>query len=335
MTRAMTRRNLLLTGGATLVAAAAAACSSSASGSSSTGTTSASLTPIRIPDPGNSGVLAVGKKDGSLAKALAKAGGQVQWTGSSGPFAPAAEEMDASELDIAQGSITSAITSLAESPKFKLFSQVAPDKLGEGVLVRKDSPITTIQGLIGKKVAVNQGGTGEYLLLKALQNAGIPASQVTRVYLSPAETAPVFQSGQVDAWATWSTYSIAQVASGARFVARAGEFGSQNYSVFAVRTGFAQQYPKILTALYNYLHTETLLEIANPSAYVNVFTTSGPEAFSAAEITVNDTFSKAGATVDPIDSSVLSAFGAVAEFFAAQKVTSSVVQVAPYVVDPT
>jgi sulfonate transport system substrate-binding protein len=333
MTRAMTRRNLLLTGGATLVAAAAAACSSQAAASPGT-TTSKNLAPVRIPDPGNEGVLAVGKKDGSLAKALAKAGGQVQWTGSSGPFAPAAEEMDAGELDVAQGSITSAVTSLAESPQFKLFGQIAPDKLGEGVLVRHDSPITTIQGLIGKTVAVNKGGTGEYLLLKALQNANIDPSKVTRVYLNPAETAPVFNSGQVDAWATWSTYSIAQVAAGARFVARAGEFGSQNYSVWAVRTGFAQQYPKILTALYEYLHSYTLLEIANPSDYVNVFTTSGPEALSAAEVTVNDTFSSAGTTVNPVDSSVLSAFETVAQFFASEKVTTGVVNVQPHVVDP-
>jgi len=327
----LTRRNLLMTGGATLVAAAAAACSSSASSST---TTSASLAPIRIPDPGNEGVLAVGKKDGSLAKALKTAGGQVQWTGSTGPFAPAAEEMDAGELDIAQGSITSAITSLAESPKFKLFAQVEPDKLGEGVLVLKNSPVTTLQDLIGKKVAVNQGGTGEYLLLKALQNAGIDASKVTRVYLNPAETAPVFNSGQVDAWATWSTYSVAQVAAGARFVARAGEFGSQNYSVWAVRTGFAQQYPKVLAALYQYLHSYTIKEIANPSGYVNVFTTSGPEAFSAAEVAVNDTFAKAGSTVNPVGASEIANFETVATFFATEKVTTSTVNVQPYVVDP-
>jgi sulfonate transport system substrate-binding protein len=334
MTRALTRRNLLLTGGATLVAAATAACSSSASSSVTSGKAGTSAVPIRIPDPGNAGVLAAGKKDGSLASALAKAGGRVQWTGSSGPFAPAAQEMDAGELDVAQGSITSAITALAQSPGFKLFARIAPDKLGEGILVRKDSPISSVRDLVGKKVAVNKGGTGEYLLLKALANANIPPSQVTRVYLNPAQTAAVFSSGQVDAWATWSTYSIAQVAQGARFVATGGEFGSQNYSVWAVRTEFAATYPKILQAFYQYLHASTLKEIANPGAYVNVFTTSGPQALSAAEITVNDTFASAGGTVNPVTGGDLKNFSAVADFFATQKVIPATVDITPYVVGP-
>jgi sulfonate transport system substrate-binding protein len=337
----MNRRNLLLSGGATLIAAAVAACSSSSgSGAAATSTgsgsvTSKSLVPLRIPDPGNSGVLAVGKKNGSLAKALAAAGAQAVWTGTAGPFAPAALEIDANELDVAQGSITSAVTSLAAVPGFKLFSQIEPDRYGEGVLVRQDSPIKTVHDLAGKKVAVNKGGTGEYLLLKALSWAGIPVSQVTRVYLNPAETAPVFSAGQVDAWATWATYSVAAVAQGARFVAQAGQFGSQNYSVWAVRSGLASEHPQVLAAFYQYLHSTTLQEIANPGAYVNVFTDAGPQALDTAEITVNNEFSSKGSTVNPVGATEVSAFETVAAFFAAQQVTSKEVSVTPYIVAPS
>lgn len=95
-----------------------AACSSSTGASTSAAGSggSAQETVIRIPDNGNSGVLALGKKDGSLARALAAVHAKVEWTGSAGAFAPAAQELDANELDVAEGSITSATTALAQSP---------------------------------------------------------------------------------------------------------------------------------------------------------------------------------------------------------------------------
>ncbi|MHC3412737.1 ABC transporter substrate-binding protein, partial [Streptomyces sp. DT17] len=88
------------------------ACSTSAADSGDGGP--GGTVSIRIPDPGNSGVLALGKKDGSLDRALAKGGAKVAWTGSAGPFAPAAQALNADQLDIATGSITSGITSLAQ-----------------------------------------------------------------------------------------------------------------------------------------------------------------------------------------------------------------------------
>ncbi|NEE53876.1 ABC transporter substrate-binding protein, partial [Streptomyces sp. SID8455] len=175
---------------------------------------------VRIPDPGNSGVLAVAKKDGSLDKALGKVGARVKWTGSAGPFAPAAQAMNADQLDIATGSITSGITSLSQRPGFKFFTAVDPDAKGEGILVRDGSGIDSVADLVGKKVAVNQGGTGEYLLLKALAKEKIPADKVERVYLRPDQTAAVFNAGQVDAWAVWATYAVAEIGSGkAHFLA--------------------------------------------------------------------------------------------------------------------
>jgi sulfonate transport system substrate-binding protein len=340
MTRTLTRRGVAASAAAfaaVLAITAVAGCSSSASSSSSASTSSVSqaLIPVRIPDPGNSGVLAEGKKDGSLATALAAAGAKVEWTGTAGPFAPAALEMSANELDFAQGSITSAVTALAATPVFKLFAEQDPDRIGEGILVPASSPIKSVQDLIGKTVAVNKGGTGEYLLRKALAAAGIPTSKVSFVYLSPPETAPVLNSGKVDAWATWNQYSVAEVGlDNARFVATGAQIGSQNYSVWAVRTGFAQKYPKIVAAFYNYLHTEGLKLVADPTEFINVFTTAGPEALNPAEVAFDAKDSAALGTTDPISPAVASRFQDVATFFSAEGVTKSAITVAPYIVQP-
>ena len=341
MTRPLTRRGVAASAAAfaaVITITAVAGCSSSASSSSSSANTSSvsqALVPVRIPDPGNSGVLAVGKKDGSLAAALAAVGAKVQWTGTAGPFAPAALEMSANELDFAQGSITSAVTALAATPAFELFAEQDPDRIGEGILVPASSPIKSVQDLIGKTVAVNKGGTGEYLLRKALAAANIPTSKVTFVYLQPPETAPVLNSGKVDAWATWNQYSVAEVGlDNARFVATGAQIGSQNYSVWAVRTEFAQKYPKIVAAFYNYLHTEGQKLVSDPTEFINVFTTAGPEALNPAEVTFDAKDSAALGTTEPISPTVASQFQTVASFFSSEGVTKSTVTVAPYIIQP-
>ncbi|MGC5341685.1 ABC transporter substrate-binding protein [Streptomyces sp. DT171] len=308
------------------------ACSTSAADSGDGGP--GGTVSIRIPDPGNSGVLALGKKDGSLDRALAKVGAKVAWTGSAGPFAPAAQAMNADQLDIATGSITSGITSLAQRPGFKFFTAVAPDTAGEGILVKNGSGIDSVADLVGRKVAVNQGGTGEYLLLKALAKAGIPADRVERVYLRPDQTAAVLNAGQVDAWAVWATYAVAEIGSGkAHFVADGAALGSDNYSLNAVRTDFATRHPEIVKALYQYLHDATAKEKRDPAAYLNVFTDVGPTAVTGKAKEVQIAFTRQGGTVDPIGPEDIKRFDAVAAFYAEQKVTRTKVDIAPHLLD--
>lgn len=326
-------RRTALIASATALVLPAAACSSSSSSPKTSPAGDASIT-IRIPDPGNSGSLALGKKDGSLAAALAKVGAKVVWTGSAGPFAPAAQELDANELDVAQGSITSAVAALAQKPGFKLFAAVAPDKVGEGILVKDSSGIKSVADLVGKKVVVWHGGSSEYLLLKALEKNNIPDSAVQRVYLQPNQSAAVLHSGQVDAWATWATYSISERAnSGEHFLVDGGDIGSQNYAVWAVRNDFATQHPAVVKALYDYLHAADAKQAQNPEQYINVFHTSGPDAVSgkAEDLTAEDF--KAGSPTSAITATDISNFKEVAQFFADQKVTQGVVDVAPYVLD--
>ncbi|GAA2118299.1 NrtA/SsuA/CpmA family ABC transporter substrate-binding protein [Actinomadura napierensis] len=317
-----------LAAGALAVLLAAAGCGRADADPSGGGTIT-----VHVPDPGNSGVLAAGKKDGSLAKALSAVHAKVAWTGSAGPFAPAALELNAGELDFAQGSITSAIAALAQKPGFKLFAQIAPDRIGEGILVRKDSPIRTPRDLVGRSVAVNKGGTAEYLLLKALAASGIKPDQVKRVYLNPAQTAPVFNSGKVDAWAVWATYSLPEMAAtGAHFLVNGGQIGSQNYSVWAVRTKLADAHPEIVKAFYQYLHDRGQDQIKNPGGYVNVFTKAGPQAVSGAAERLTVQNLAQGAAAEPIGAPDLAGFASVAQFFADQKITPVKVDVKPYVV---
>ena len=326
---------LALLATALLATASVAACGSSTdgTGASADGTAKADVV-LRLPDPGNSGFLAKGKKDGSLDRALAAVHAKVAWTGSAGAFAPAAQALSADQLDFAQGSITSAVAALAQKPGFKLFAQNAPDNVGEGILVKNGSPINSVQDLVGRKIACSQGGTSEYLLLKALEKNGISPDKVERVYLRPDQTAGVFNSGQVDAWATWNTFSTPEIAnSGAHFLVDGKEVGSDNYAVWAVRNGFADKNPAVVAAFYGYLHDNGLKEKADPASYLNVVTDSGPTAVTPAEKEVSIKVTKESSTADVIADADLARFATVAQFFADQKVTKSLVDVKPFVLD--
>ncbi|MFE1322321.1 NrtA/SsuA/CpmA family ABC transporter substrate-binding protein [Kitasatospora phosalacinea] len=333
--RTTVRRPLLAATALTAVAALAlTACSSAKDTAASADGKGGAEVVLRVPDPGNSGFLAKGKKDGSLDAALAAVHAKVVWTGSAGPFAPAAQALNADQLDVAQGSITSAVTALAQKPGFKLFAQTEPDGAGEGILVKNGSPIKEIKDLVGKKVAVSQGGTSEYLLLKALEKSGIPADKVERVYLRADQTSGVFNSGQVDAWATWGTFSIPAIANAnAHFLADGKAVGSDNYAVWAVRSAFAEKHPEVVKAFYGYLHENGAKEKADPAAYLNVFTDAGPTAVTPAEKEIAVDFGKQHAVESPITETEAARFAVVAKFYADQGVTKTLVDVKPHLID--
>ncbi|WP_019927562.1 ABC transporter substrate-binding protein [Nocardia sp. BMG111209] len=327
----MTVTRVLALAAAVALTAVVSACSSTGSdgAKSATGTVT-----VRIPDPGNSGALALGKKDGSLDAALAKVGAKVQWTGSAGPFAPAAQELDNNELDLAEGSITSAVAALAQKAGFGLFAAVAPDAVGEGILVKDSSPIKSVADLAGRKVVVWHGGSSEYLLLRALARNNVPADAVTRVYLQPGQSAAVLHSGQVDAWATWATYSVSERANaGEHFLVNGGDIGSQNYAVWAARNEFVQQHPAVVKAFYDYLHQAEQQQAAHPENYLNVFHTSGPDAFEGRQRDLEIEFLKAGKPTSAITTTDKAAFAEVSKFFADQKVLDGAFDVEPHLVD--
>lgn len=52
---------------------------------------------------------------------------------------------------------------------------------GEAILVPKGSPLKTVADLKGKTVALNKGSNVHYLLVKALEKAGVPYSEIDPV----------------------------------------------------------------------------------------------------------------------------------------------------------
>lgn len=195
--------------------------------------------------------LTTGRARGTLEKALAAMGAKVEWAGPFPAAAPALEALNAGSVDITAGSSTACVAALAARIPMRIFAYQKMSAGAEGILVQKEAPLTTLADLKGRRVAVNRGGTGEYLLMRALEKNGVDASTVTRVYLTPGDSGAAFSQGHVDAWATWDPFIAIGVQNyGARILADGLAIGSDNAVTLMASEDFVAKKRPLLQAVF-------------------------------------------------------------------------------------
>lgn len=113
------------------------------------------------------GIIPIARQRGELERKLATQNIKVEWSGPFDRCATLLSSLNGNRADIGGcGDIPSISGIAAGQPLCIGFVQrPSPDSLSNAILVRGDSPIRKPTDLVGKKVAVNQGGAGEYLLL--------------------------------------------------------------------------------------------------------------------------------------------------------------------------
>ncbi len=227
--------------------------------------------------------ITLAKARGTLEKSLGEHGIKVEWAGPFPASAPAVEALNAGAIDITVGSSTSFVTSLAGNAPAVVFAyqRMGPD--AEAIIVKKNADIHGIKDLIGRSVAVNRGGTGEYLLVRALEKNGIDPAAVKRVYLGPSDAGPAFATDHVDAWAIWDPFlTIALNTFDARVLANGPAIGSENAIVMIAHSGFAQKYRSTLKLVYQALAADNAWSVANPEAAGTIWATElkTPESYA-------------------------------------------------------
>lgn len=209
--------------------------------------------------------LALAREKGTLEKALAAHHVKVVWAGPFSAAAPAYEALNAGSIDLTTGSSTAFVTAIAAGLPLRFFGYQAMPADGEGIVVRNDSSIRTLQDLQGKKVAVNKGGTGEYLLSQALQHAGLAQDAVTRVYLGPSDAPTAFVGGHVDGWAIWDPFlSLAKSRYEARTIVNGKALGSENAAGYFVSEAFYHDHPQVVGWVWQVLKQENAWAKAHP-----------------------------------------------------------------------
>ncbi|MEH2363320.1 aliphatic sulfonate ABC transporter substrate-binding protein [Nostoc sp.] len=190
------------------------------------------------------GIILIARQRGELERQLLTQKIKVEWSGPFDRCATLLQALNGNRADIGSCGDIPTISGIAAGQPLCIGSlqRPNPNALGNAIVVRSSSSINKPADLVGKKVAVNQGGAGEYLLLKVLEKEHIPKEQVQRVYLSPNDAAPALYQGSIDAWAVWEPYvSIAELEHNARRITTTHP--APTYGLMVVRTDTAKENP--------------------------------------------------------------------------------------------
>ena len=194
------------------------------------------------------GSLNVVKAQGTFDQKLAREGLKTQWIQfQAGP--QLLEGMNVGSIDIGHSGEAPPIFAQAAGTPFVYIGSQPPYPVGEAILVPKNSPIKTVAELKGKKIALNKGSNVHYLLVKALEKAGLKYQDIQPAFLPPADARAAFDGGKIDAWAIWDPFlTVAQAATEAR-VLTDGEGIVANREFFFATRKLAETHPEIIQAL--------------------------------------------------------------------------------------
>ncbi|TRO40503.1 sulfonate ABC transporter substrate-binding protein [Pseudomonas sp. ALS1131] len=194
------------------------------------------------------GTLVLLKAKGTLEKRLAEQGVEVKWT--EFPGGPQLlEGLNVGSVDFGVTGETPPVFAQAAGADLLYVAHEPPAPSGEAILVPKDSPIKSVAELKGKKVVLNKGSNVHYLLVRALEDAGLKYSDITPVYLPPADARAAFERGSVDAWVIWDPF---QSAAEKQLQARSLRDGTglvDNHQFYLATRTYAEQHPQVIGTL--------------------------------------------------------------------------------------
>jgi sulfonate transport system substrate-binding protein len=194
------------------------------------------------------GTLVLLKAKGTLEKRLAEQGIEVKWT--EFPGGPQLlEGLNVGSVDFGVTGETPPVFAQAAGADLLYVAHEPPAPTGEAILVPKDSPIKSVAELKGKKVVLNKGSNVHYLLVRALEDAGLKYSDIQPVYLPPADARAAFERGSVDAWVIWDPF---QSAAEQQLQARSLRDGTglvDNHQFYLATRPYAEEHPLVINAL--------------------------------------------------------------------------------------
>ncbi len=204
---------------------------------------------LRIGFQKSASLLVLQKAQGSLEKRLAPQGVAVKWV--EFPAGPQLlEGLNVGAIDVGFVGEAPPIFAQAAGARFVYVGNDPASPTTEALVVPKDSPLRTVADLKGKRIALNKGSNVHYLLVKLLEKNNLKYSDVTPVFLPPADARAAFEKGAVDAWVIWDPFlAAAERSVGARQIAD-GTGLVNSYSFYLAQTDYAQANPQVIHELF-------------------------------------------------------------------------------------
>lgn len=192
--------------------------------------------------------LRIGYQKGSIALVLAKEHGllekhfpqtHIQWV--EFPAGPQMlEALNVGALDVGSTGDIPPLFAQAAGADLVYIGAEPPKPQAETLLVRSASPLHSVAELKGHKVAFQKGSSSHNLVLRALNQAGLNYSDITPVYLSPADARAAFEQGSVDAWAIWEPYTSQVLLGGQARLLANGEGLGLSGPLYTARRPYAE-----------------------------------------------------------------------------------------------
>jgi sulfonate transport system substrate-binding protein len=137
------------------------------------------------------------------------------------------------------------------------------------LVVAKDSTITKVTELAGKKIAATSGTDPYFFLLQALNEAGLTTLDVEIVNLAHADGQKALENGDVDVWSGLDPLTAtSQKNAGSKIIYSNPSFNS--WGVINARTEFLQSNPEIVeTVLLQYQRARAWI-LANQNEAVEI-----------------------------------------------------------------
>lgn len=195
----------------------------------------------------------------------------MKWTEfQSGP--PYFEAIASDRLDFGEVGNSPVISAQAANIGFTEIANTSYARKGTGILVQKDSKISSIKELKGKKIAVAKGSSAFNLLYRALEQEGLDAKDVDVIQLQPDEAQPAFESGSVDAWAIWDPFiSLHTLKKGAKVIADGETLNISSPEFVITRTKFAEEHPELVVRFLKVYEKARVWQENNLEEAINIY----------------------------------------------------------------
>ena len=275
------------------------------------------------------GTLTLLKGRGTLEQRLAGQGITVKWT--EFPAGPVLlEGLNVGSIDFGTVGEAPPIFAQAAGANLVYVANEPPAPRSEAIVVPRTSDLRNVADLKGRKVALNKGSNVHYLLVRAIEKAGLKYSEISPVYLPPADARAAFERGSVDAWVIWDPFlAAAEKQLGARVLADGSGLVSNHQFYLAARP-YAERNPGIVNLLIEELARVDDWGRANPKEAAAVLTAqTGLDA-----ATVDLAVERYSYGVKPISPAVVAEQQRIADVFAQLKLIPKPLRVADIVWQP-
>jgi sulfonate transport system substrate-binding protein len=217
------------------------------------------------------------KEKGLLEKEFARDNISIRWVQTLGSN-KALEFLNAGSIDL--GSTAGAAALVAKingNPIKSIYVYSRPE--WTALVTRKDTNISKIEDLKGKRVAVTRGTDPHIFLVRALQGVGLTERDITPVLLQHPDGKTALIRGDVQAWAGLDPMMAqAEVEDGARLFYRKPE--ANTWGVLNVREEFLRDHPELVRRVLTVYEEARKLSLASYGEVKRVFiaATKLPEA---------------------------------------------------------